>query len=189
MYVPVCVPDFFLLNFFPIIMYVHTHPHIRFSSLLSHSLTHFPYSTAGAALADSRRTAGRRLPLSQGSMSAPAPASASTRARALQNIAHCVVGMQEQWGSTVDHLLHFFPWLKAGAETETRPGANGTESVWRAAPRRMQLFAGQESLLTLRPALRIAIETANSCDMALYVKMQEMFKHQQQVVDTLQLFV
>jgi len=149
---------------------------------------------ACAALAGDRRTAGLRVGLRRGSFPAPAALNASSRARALHNAQQCVAGLQEEWGSTVRHILHFFPWLDT--ETEATSGAEGggssasdTATKWQTAPRRMSLFDGQETRLTLRHELRSVIESANSCDLELYAQMQASFRKQQQVLDAMHLYI
>jgi hypothetical protein len=137
-------------------------------------------NAACTALSGERRTAGMRVALDRGSFPVPAALTAQAKARALLNVQHCVVGSQEAWESTVQHILHFFPWLHTEVEAERK---------WQMAPRRMQLFAGQETLHTLLPELRSVIEDANTCDLELYKQVQGQFQRQQQVLDALNFYV
>ena len=125
-------------------------------------------------LSGQRVMSGMRVALNSTGIDVPAQLRPEHHAAALHNVAHCVVGLQEHWDLSISHVLHFLPWLQTGT--------TGLEENWMKAPRRMKLFEGQETLLTLRPDLRTVIENANTCDLAVYAKMQDLFQRQQKVV-------
>jgi hypothetical protein len=86
---------------------------------------------------------------------------------ALNNINHCIVGMQYDWEGTKEVLTHWFPWMNFQQEKSDK---------------RMRLVKEKESISTIRSDHREIIELMNPCDMKLHNRMLEIFESELEVV-------
>ena len=81
-----------------------------------------------------------------------------------------VVGLLEDWRSTVRVLNFWFPWLDVSRD-------------FRVIGDERMLHVAKEDLNTLRPELIRVIEQANTCDMELYRRMKIQFQKLLNFVD------
>jgi hypothetical protein len=101
-------------------------------------------------------------------LSVPPPLTSDALYEAKNNMAKCVVGLQERWSQTQQMILHWFPWVGDFSHDPER--------------RKMHLFSGKETRQSLRPDLREVLESINKCDIALYEEMVATFEKQMLVL-------
>lgn len=118
---------------------------------------------ACSALLGLKYTSGR--PVGPISISPELPAALYPTVRA--NLYQCVVGLQEQWNQTLQVLDHWFPWLDFSKNPDRK---------------KMSIYSGLETRITLRKDLYDVLVALNPCDMMLYEEMQRIFASQIEVL-------
>lgn len=96
-------------------------------------------------------------------MSLPDSLTQSDQEFALHNIEKCIIGIVEDWNTTLLIIHHFFPWIEFSHDRERR---------------KMSLVEGKESIFSIRPDLAKVIVENNPCDMMLHQRMVEIFERE-----------